>query len=176
MEPCVSLIPGASVAQISIKAGSETITAEIPTSRRLRKNSPAPSSFPSWVTILAATYTFACGCSQSCRWKYGLFDMPFGQERNSLTDTGEIEEEFSMSAVDMSMIEHIPELIENGVDSFKIEGRMKSIHYVSTVSNVYKAAVDCISQTISFLTKRHIEQSIFPTTRLRASATIRIPH
>ena len=42
----------------------------------------------------------------------------------------------------MSMIEHIPELIENGVDSFKIEGRMKSIHYVSTVSNVYKAAVD----------------------------------
>ncbi len=82
------------------------------------------------------------GCSQSCRWKYGLFDMPFGQERNSLTDTGEVEEEFSMSAVDMSMIEHIPELIENGVDSFKIEGRMKSIHYVSTVSNVYKAAVD----------------------------------
>ena len=82
------------------------------------------------------------GCSQSCRWKYGLFDMPFGQERNSLTDSGEIEEEFSMSAVDMSMIEHIPELIENGVDSFKIEGWMKSIHYVSTVSNVYKAAVD----------------------------------
>ena len=34
------------------------------------------------------------GCSQSCRWKYGLFDMPFGQERNSLTDTGEVEEEF----------------------------------------------------------------------------------
>ena len=80
--------------------------------------------------------------SYSGRWKYGLFDMPFGQKRNSLTDTGEIEEEFSMSAVDMSMIEHIPELIENGVDSFKIEGRMKSIHYVSTVSNVYKAAVD----------------------------------
>lgn len=44
-----------------------------------------------------------------------------------------------MSAVDMSMIEHIPELIENGVDSFKIEGRMKSIHYVSTVANVYKS-------------------------------------
>ncbi len=39
--------------------------------------------------------------------KYGLFDVRFGQERNSLTDTGEIEEEFSMSAVDMSMIEHI---------------------------------------------------------------------
>lgn len=82
------------------------------------------------------------GCSQSCRWKYGLFEMPFGEEARELTDTGEVSEPFSMSAVDMSMIEHIPDLIKNGVDSFKIEGRMKSIHYVSTVSNVYKAAVD----------------------------------
>ncbi|MGY3704569.1 protease [Vagococcus martis] len=82
------------------------------------------------------------GCSQSCRWKYDLFDMPFGEERRSLTDTGEVSEPFSMSAVDMSMIEHIPDLVKNGVDSLKIEGRMKSIHYVSTVSNVYKKAVD----------------------------------
>ena len=80
------------------------------------------------------------GCSQSCRWKYDLYDMPFGQERKSLK--GEIPEEFSMSAVDMSMIDHIPDMIENGVDSLKIEGRMKSIHYVSTVANCYKAAVD----------------------------------
>lgn len=80
------------------------------------------------------------GCSQSCRWKYELYDLPFGEERRPLK--GKVAEEFSMSAVDMSMIEHIPELIEAGVDSFKIEGRMKSIHYVSTVSNVYKAAVD----------------------------------
>ena len=80
------------------------------------------------------------GCSQSCRWKYDLYDMPFGAERRSVQ--GEIPEDFSMSAVDMSMIEHVPDLIENGVNSFKIEGRMKSIHYVSTVSNVYKKAVD----------------------------------
>lgn len=81
------------------------------------------------------------GCSQSCRWKYDLFDMPFAEEHRSLT-AGQVDEAFSMSAVDMAMIEHIPELIENGIDSFKIEGRMKSIHYVSTVANVYKAAVD----------------------------------
>lgn len=80
------------------------------------------------------------GCSQSCRWKYNLYDMPFGTERRSLK--GEIPEEYSMSAVDMCMIEHIPDMIENGVDSLKIEGRMKSIHYVSTVTNCYKAAVD----------------------------------
>ena len=80
------------------------------------------------------------GCSQSCRWKYNLYDMPFGQERRSLK--GEVPEEFSMSGVDMCVIENIPDMIENGVDSLKIEGRMKSIHYVSTVTNCYKAAVN----------------------------------
>ncbi|MFS1663998.1 peptidase U32 family protein [Streptococcus sp. zg-JUN1979] len=85
------------------------------------------------------------GCSQSCRWKYNLYDMPFGDERRSLK--GEIPEEFSMSAVDMCMIEHIPDMIENGVDSLKIEGRMKSIHYVSTVTNCYKAAVDAYMES-----------------------------
>jgi len=81
------------------------------------------------------------GCSQSCRWKYGLFDMDIPEERTSLLD-GEPEEAFSMSAVDMSMIRYIPDLVENGIDSLKIEGRMKSIHYVSTVSMVYRAAID----------------------------------
>ncbi|MGT2683439.1 peptidase U32 family protein [Streptococcus porci] len=85
------------------------------------------------------------GCSQSCRWKYDLYDMPFGQERKSIQ--GEVPEAFSMSAVDMSMIDHIPDMIENGVDSLKIEGRMKSIHYVSTVANCYKAAVDAYMES-----------------------------
>lgn len=81
------------------------------------------------------------GCSQSCRWKYGLFEMPLPGEHNSVL-AGDPEEDFSMSAVDMSMIRHIPDLVENGIDSLKIEGRMKSIHYVSTVSTVYRQAID----------------------------------
>lgn len=85
------------------------------------------------------------GCSQSCRWKYDLYDMPFGAERRSLK--GEVPEDYSMSSVDMCMIEHIPDLIKNGVDSLKIEGRMKSIHYVSTVTNCYKAAVDAYMES-----------------------------
>ncbi|MDR0199248.1 MAG: U32 family peptidase [Streptococcaceae bacterium] len=80
------------------------------------------------------------GCSQSCRWKYDLYDLPFAGERKSVE--GKIAEPFSMSAVDMSMIDHIPDMIENGVNSLKIEGRMKSIHYVSTVAMTYKKAVD----------------------------------
>ncbi len=78
------------------------------------------------------------GCAQSCRWKYDLFEQD-GMDINVLTKDREA---FSMSAVDLSMIYHIPELIEAGVNSFKIEGRMKSIHYVSTVTNVYRDIVD----------------------------------
>lgn len=84
------------------------------------------------------------GCTQSCRWKYGLFDMDENGEKNNIT-TGEDDlevEPYSMSSVDMSMIHHIPDLCEAGVESLKIEGRMKSIHYVSTVSSVYRQAVD----------------------------------
>lgn len=76
------------------------------------------------------------GCAQSCRWKYDLFE---NDGADILTAGGE---PFSMSAVDLTMIHHVPELIEAGVGSFKIEGRMKSIHYVSTVANVYRAIVD----------------------------------
>ena len=83
------------------------------------------------------------GCSQSCRWKYGLYDIDTeGIRQNLDTDDEGKREKFAMSSVDMAMIEHIPDLIEAGVDSLKIEGRMKSIHYVSTVVNVYRAAVD----------------------------------
>ncbi|WP_153731683.1 peptidase U32 family protein [Sporosarcina obsidiansis] len=81
------------------------------------------------------------GCTQSCRWKYGLFEVDEAAERSSMLG-GEEEEAFSMSAVDMAMIRSIPDLVENGVDSLKIEGRMKSIHYVSTVANVYRRAID----------------------------------
>ncbi|MFR9120830.1 MAG: peptidase U32 family protein [Streptococcus parasanguinis] len=79
------------------------------------------------------------GCSQSCRWKYDLYDMPFGQERKSIK--GQVPEEYSMSAVDMSMIDHIPDMIDNGVDSLKIEGRMKSVHYVSTVCQLLQGCL-----------------------------------
>ncbi|WP_138752350.1 peptidase U32 family protein [Paenibacillus sinopodophylli] len=75
------------------------------------------------------------GCCQSCRWKYDLFvdDMPMYSDE---------EDKFTMGSKDLCMIEYLPELIEVGVDSFKIEGRMKSIHYVATVVNVYRQAID----------------------------------
>lgn len=74
------------------------------------------------------------GCSQSCRWKYDLFTE---QEKNPRSETP-----FTMSSKDLCMIDRLPELIDAGVDSFKIEGRMKSIHYVATVTNQYRRAID----------------------------------
>lgn len=79
------------------------------------------------------------GCAQSCRWKYGFFEAD-----ELLTPAMEArdEEPFSMSSVDLSMVRHIPDLVEAGVDSLKVEGRMKSIHYVATVCNVYRQVID----------------------------------
>ncbi|WP_163652338.1 U32 family peptidase [Listeria sp. PSOL-1] len=79
------------------------------------------------------------GCAQSCRWKYDLFEVDHGVKRNLVAED---EEPFSMSAVDLSMIRYLPDMIEAGVDSLKIEGRMKSIHYVSTVASIYRKVVD----------------------------------
>jgi len=84
------------------------------------------------------------GCCQSCRWKYDLFvsEEQAMMESASASLTGENVDPFTMSSKDLCMIEHIPALIRAGVDSFKIEGRMKSIHYVATVVNAYRQAID----------------------------------
>lgn len=102
------------------------------------------------------------GCCQSCRWKYDLFedsrpetawiseeeamgDPVLQQFQLGVTQLPLFEEQdnaFTMGSKDLCMIEHVPDLIDVGVDSFKIEGRMKSIHYVATVVNVYRQAID----------------------------------
>ncbi len=79
-------------------------------------------------------------CSQPCRWHYTLYEekrpeFPIPIEQNELGT-------FFLSSRDMCMIEHIPELMESGIDSFKIEGRMKSAYYTAVVTNAYRMAMD----------------------------------
>lgn len=81
------------------------------------------------------------GCCHSCRWSYDMFENP-GEENEENRLFGEGEDPFSFSSKDLSMIEHIPEIVESGIDSLKIEGRMKSVHYVATVVNAYRQAID----------------------------------
>ena len=85
-------------------------------------------------------------CAQPCRWNYtNAQPISFAEEKR-LSDTLSIEEykegTFVMSSKDMCMIEHIPELMESGIDSFKIEGRMKSAYYTAICANTYRMAID----------------------------------
>lgn len=82
-------------------------------------------------------------CAQPCRWNYRTLEiyeekrpeqpLPLYEDQNGT---------FIMSSRDMCMIEHIPELIESGITSFKIEGRMKSAYYAAVVTNAYRMAIN----------------------------------
>ncbi len=80
------------------------------------------------------------GCSQPCRWSYKLL------EETRPNEYYEIEQNergtHILSPKDLALIDYIPELIDAGVDSFKIEGRTKSLYYVSAVARAYRIAID----------------------------------
>lgn len=83
------------------------------------------------------------GCCQSCRWDYELFKLD--ENENELALFGDSDAPFAMSPKDLKLIESIPRMIELGIDSLKIEGRMKSIHYIATVVSVYRKVIDAYS-------------------------------
>jgi putative protease len=86
-----------------------------------------------------------CGmCAQPCRWNYSLYGEIREEKRPDLIIPLEEHngETFIMASRDTCMIEHIPALMESGIDSFKIEGRMKSAYYTAVVTNTYKMAMD----------------------------------
>ncbi|RFB17619.1 U32 family peptidase [Bacillus sp. HNG] len=83
------------------------------------------------------------GCCQSCRWDYDLFKLDESENEVALFD--EKDAPFAMSPKDLKLIESIPRMIELGIDSLKIEGRMKSIHYIATVVSVYRKVIDAYS-------------------------------
>ena len=72
------------------------------------------------------------GCAHSCRWRYQLKEA--GKEVSPMP--------FTMSSKDLQAIKHIPDLIDAGVASLKIEGRMKSLHYIATVVSTYRRVID----------------------------------
>jgi len=79
-------------------------------------------------------------CTQPCRWNYTIVEEKRPDERLPV-----IENEngtFIMASKDMCMLRHVPELIEAGVSSFKIEGRMKSAYYTAVITNAYRMAID----------------------------------
>ncbi len=84
-------------------------------------------------------------CAQPCRWNYTIRGYEISEEKrpDAAFPVEEVNgETFIMASRDTCTIEHIPELIEAGIDSFKIEGRMKSAYYTAVVTNTYKMAID----------------------------------
>ncbi len=91
-------------------------------------------------------------CTHPCRWKYAVVEesrpgeyMPvYENERGT----------YIFNSKDLCMIEHIPELLEAGIDSFKIEGRMKTALYAATVARTYRMAIDDCIKDVEYYRSR----------------------
>lgn len=123
--------------------------------RQLRKNTPENLEFEAFVHgAMCISYSGRCllsnfmnerdanrgACSHPCRWKYALVE----EKRPGQYYPIEEDERgtYILNSRDLCMIEHIPALIESGLCSLKIEGRMKSSFYVATIVHAYRKAVD----------------------------------
>lgn len=123
--------------------------------REIRENIPDEMEIESFIHgAMCMSYSGRCllssyftgreanrgACTHPCRWKYAVMEetrpgeyMPvYENERGT----------YIFNSKDLCMIEHIPEMIEAGIDSFKIEGRMKTALYVATVARTYRKAID----------------------------------
>lgn len=74
------------------------------------------------------------GCSQICRWDFDLV--------NEKKEILKGDKPFTFCTKDLSMLEVLPEMIDLGITSFKIEGRMRSIYYIATIVNIYRKVID----------------------------------
>ncbi|MCI8957777.1 MAG: U32 family peptidase [Lachnospiraceae bacterium] len=123
--------------------------------RQIRRNIPKDMEIESFIHgSMCISYSGRCllsnfltgrdanqgSCTHPCRWNYSLMEESrpgeyfpvFENERGT----------YIFNSRDLCMIEHIPEMIEAGIDSFKIEGRMKTALYVATVARTYRKAID----------------------------------
>ena len=79
-------------------------------------------------------------CAQPCRWNYALMEEKRPGEYYPVEE--DARGTYLYNSKDLCMIEHIPELVQAGVDSFKIEGRNKTAYYAACVTGAYRAAID----------------------------------
>ena len=122
--------------------------------RQIRKNAPEGLELEAFVHgAMCVSFSGRCllsnylaerdanrgECAQPCRWKYHLVEE---KRPGEYMEISEDKGTFIMNSNDMCMIEHLPELIDAGIYSFKIEGRMKSAYYAAAVTNAYRHALD----------------------------------
>lgn len=123
--------------------------------RKIRKNTPSELELEVFVHgAMCVSFSGRCllskyltqrdanrgECAQPCRWKYYLTEETRAGEQYEITE--DERGTYILNSRDLCMIEHLPELIEAGADSLKIEGRAKSAYYTAIVTNAYRCALD----------------------------------
>ena len=98
-------------------------------------------------------------CSQSCRWAYNVYV----EEKNNPGNLMPVEDDehgtYIFSSKDLCLIKELPEIIEMGVDSLKIEGRLKTEYYLASVINTYRTAIDeCIKNTENYDYTKYLKE------------------
>ena len=126
-----------------------------PEIREIRKNIPSDMEIEAFVHgAMCISYSGRCllsnfmierdanrgACAHPCRWKYSLVEEKRPGEYYPVEEDGR--GTYILNSRDLCMIEHIPELVNSGIMSAKIEGRMKSIFYVATIVHAYRKAID----------------------------------
>lgn len=123
--------------------------------KQLRENTPDDMDIEAFIHgAMCMSYSGKCvisnyttgrdanrgACAQPCRWKYNLVKENENGEYEEVING--IDSSFFFNSKDLCMIEYIPQLIECGITSFKIEGRMKTAYYVATTVRAYRMAID----------------------------------
>lgn len=121
----------------------------------LRKNTPDSLEIEAFVhgamciahsgrCLLSTALTGRSGnrgeCAQPCRWEYFIHERGYDGEYFQINE--DERGTYILNSKDLMMIEHIPQLVEAGISSFKVEGRMKSAYYVASVISAYRRAID----------------------------------
>lgn len=95
-------------------------------------------------------------CSQPCRWEYGLVERT---RPNQIFEICQSERgAHILSPKDLCLVEHLSKLVDAGVDSFKVEGRTKSLYYVSAVAKAYRNAIDEVIKNPAADLSKYLEE------------------
>lgn len=123
--------------------------------RQIRRNIPQDLELEAFVHgAMCVSYSGRCllsnylagrdanggACAQPCRWKYFLHEEK--RPETVLSAEQDVYGTYLFSSRDLCMIEHLPDLCEAGLDSLKIEGRVKSAYYTAAITNAYRMALD----------------------------------
>ena len=98
-------------------------------------------------------------CAQSCRWAYNVYVEEHNKPGNLMPVEYDENGTYIFSSKDLCLIEDLPEIIEMGVDSLKIEGRLKTEYYLASVVNTYRTAIDeCMKDMKNYSAEKYVKE------------------